>query len=100
MSVVVSYKRQTVVFVVMAIIALAATEAAVRLLEETAGPKCASLSHELYHDIPSSVKEDMCKEYSSIRSDYDGKAYTLRPLTGIHVNIDEDGFSGGAGRPP
>ena len=94
MSVVVSYKRQTVVFAVMAIIALAATEAAVRLLEETAIPRCAFLSHELYRDVPGNVKEDMCREYWSVRSDYDGKVYVPRPMTGTHLSIDEGGFRG------
>ena len=94
MSVVVSYKRQTVVFVVMAAIALAATEAAVRLLEETVIPTCAFANHELYRDVPADVKEDMCREYWSVLSDYDGKVYTPRPVTGTHVNIDEGGFRG------
>ena len=94
MSVVVSYKRQTVVFVVMAIIALAATEAAVRLLEETVEPRCAFINHELYRDVPASVKKDMCREYWSVLSDYDGKTYAPRPMTGTHVSIDEGGFRG------
>ena len=94
MSVVVSYKRQTVVFVTMAVIALAATEAAVRLLEETVIPRCAFLSHEVFRGVPAGVREDMCREYHSIRSDYDGKVYTPRPMTGTHLNIDEGGFRG------
>lgn len=94
MSVVVSYKRQTVVFVVMAIIALAATEAAVRLLEETVEPRCAFLYHELYSDIPASIKKDMCREYWSVVSDYDGQTYTMKPMNGTHVNIGEGGFRG------
>ena len=94
MSVVVSYKRQTVVFVVMAAIALAATEAAVRLLEETIVPSCAFGNHELYRDVPAGVKEDMCREYWSVRSDYDGKMYVPQPMTGTHLNIDEGGFRG------
>ena len=94
MSVVVSYKRQTVVFVVMAIIALAATEAAVRLLEETVIPRCAFLSHEAFRGVPAGVKEGMCREYHSIRSDYDGKAYTPKPMEGDHVSIVEGGFRG------
>ena len=94
MSVVVSYKRQTIVFVVMAVIALAATEAAVRLLEETVIPRCAFLGHELYRDVPFGVKEDMCREYWSARSDYDGKTYVPRPFDGRHVSIDEGGFRG------
>lgn len=94
MSVVVSYKRQTVVFVVMAIIALAATEAAVRVLEDTADPKCAFLNHDLYRDVPAGVKKDMCREYWSVVSDYDGQTYTMKPMDGIHLSIDDDGFRG------
>ena len=94
MSVVVSYKRQTVVFVVMAIIALAATEAAVRLLKETIVTSCAFGNHELYRDVPADIKEDMCREYWSLLSDYDGKVYTPRPMAGTHISIDEDGFRG------
>ena len=94
MSVVVSYKRQTVVFAVMAVIALAATEVAVRLLEETVIPRCAFLGHELFYDVPTNVKEDMCKEYWAVLSDYDGKTYVPRPFDGRHVSIDEGGFRG------
>ena len=94
MSVVVSYKRQTVVFVVMGIMALAATEAAVRLLEETVIPTCEFLSHELYMDVPAGVKADMCREYWSVRSDYDGKTYAPRPMDGAHVSVSEGGFRG------
>ena len=94
MSVVVSYKRQVVVFVAMGIIALAAAEAAVRLLEETIVPRCESFSHELYRDVPAGVKDDMCREYWGVLSDYDGKMYVPRPMTGTHVSISEGGFRG------
>ena len=95
MSVVVSYKRQAVVFVAMAAIALAATEVAVRMLEETViAPECNFLAHELYRDIPLRVREDMCREYLSVKSDYDGRVYTPRPFDGRHVSISEGGFRG------
>ena len=94
MSVVVSYRRQAVVFAVMAAIALVATEAAVRMLEETVIPKCTFLSHDLYRDVPIEVKEDMCREYWSSLSDYDGKTYVPRPFDGRHISIDEGGFRG------
>ena len=95
MSVVVSYKRQAVVFVAMAAIALAATEAAVRMLEETAvASDCGFLAHELYRDIPLRVREDMCREYLSVKSDYDGMVYTPRTFDGRHISIDEGGFRG------
>lgn len=95
MSVVVSYKRQAVVFVAMAAIALAATEAAVRILEETVVvPDCNFLEHELYRDIPLRVRYDMCREYLDVKSDYDGRVYTPRPFDGRHVSISEGGFRG------
>lgn len=97
MSVVVSYKRQSVVFVVMAIIALAATEVAVRHFDDPAldAYVCTSfMDHVLYRDIPLHIKHNMCREYVGVKYDPDAKTRVPLPITGTHVNINADGFRG------
>ena len=98
MSVEVSYKRQTVVFVVVAMVALAATELAVRYFDDPAldSHTCTSFMESiLYSDLPDHTKTAMCREYMSVESvEYDGKLRVGLPFDGTHVNINADGFRG------
>ena len=97
MSVVVSYKRQAVVFAVLAVVALAATELAVRYFDDPAldALLCTQfMGSALYRDVPDHTKAAMCREYVGVEYEDDGKIRVPLPFEGTHVNINADGFRG------
>lgn len=98
MSVVVSYKRQSVVFVVMAVIALAATEIAVRYAGDPAldAYVCTSFMDSiLYSGVAHRDRVNMCREYVGVQYDRsDARMRVPLPFDGTHVNINGDGFRG------
>ena len=98
MSMEVSYKRQAVVFVAVAAVALAATEIAVRYAGDPALDTytCTSLMDSiLYSDVAHRDKVSMCREYVGIQYDHsDAKMHRALPFDGTHVNINGDGFRG------
>ena len=94
----VSYKRQAVVFVAVAAVALAATEIAVRYAGDPALDTytCTSLMDSiLYSDVADRDKANMCREYVGLQyDDSDAKMRVPLPFDGTHVNINDDGFRG------
>lgn len=97
MSVEVPYKRQTVVFAVLAVVALAATELAVRYFDDPAldARLCTQfMGSALYMDVPDHAKAAMCREYVGIQYEGDAKVRSPLPFEGTHVNINADGFRG------
>ena len=98
MSMEVSYKRQAVVFMAVAAVALAATEIAVRHFGDPAldSHMCALfMDSVLYNDVAHRDRVGMCREYTGIQHDRsDAKMPWPLPFDGAHVNINGDGFRG------
>jgi len=96
MSVQVSYKKQTVFFIILIFITLVIAEGIVRYffwftdLEQ----KCEFTKHELFKDLTFFEKRSLCDEYTTIV--YDRTDVIQRPVLkqGKHVNINSDGFRG------
>ncbi len=94
MSVQVSYKKQTIFFIILICITLIITEGVVRILDikET---HCAFIEHEYFKNYNMFEKQDMCEKYASLKYDYTQPIRLLAPdQHNKYVNINSDGFRG------
>lgn len=94
MSVQVSYKKQTVFFLILIILTLVLVEGLVRNLNAVSTP-CYFIENELFSDYDYFTKKDMCFEYITIEYDFTSPIRLLEPnQNGDYININSDGFRG------
>jgi lysophospholipase L1-like esterase len=94
MSVQVSYKKQTIFFIILIILTLVLVEGLVRNLNAVSTP-CSFIENELFSDYDYFAKKDMCFEYITIEYDFTTPLRLLEPNQhGNYININSDGFRG------
>lgn len=95
MSIHVSYKKQTIFFIILIFITLIIAEGLVRNLNPFNIHSCSFVSHEIFKKLTNFEKEEMCNEYSGIKYDESGVIILLQPNQhGKYVNINSEGFRG------
>lgn len=95
MSVQVSYKKQTIFFIILIFITLIIAEGLVRTLNPFNIYDCSFISHEIFKNLTDFEKEEMCNEYSRIKYYESGPISLLQPNQhGKYVNINSEGFRG------
>jgi len=96
MSVQVSYKKQTLFFIILIFITLLITEGMVRYFDVVGTPSyCEFIHHELFMNYSSLEKNTFCKEYTTLEYDYSDAIRIHIPKEGKYININTDGFRGG-----
>ena len=94
MSVQVSYKKQTVFFIILLILTLVLVEGLVRNLN-VVSTSCSFTENELFSDYDYFTKKDMCFEYITLEYDFTTPIRLLEPNQhGDYININSDGFRG------
>lgn len=94
MSVQVSYKKQTIFFIILIFITLVIAEGFVRSSFLFNEYDCDFIKQGLFKDLTNFEKESLCSEYSKIEYDIVGPLRLLVPQQGYHININSDGFRG------
>jgi hypothetical protein len=94
MSVQVSYKKQTLFFMILVLITLGLAEGLVRSLDLVNLYDCSFVNHKLFENFTKAEKESMCYEYTHIKYDIKGAIDVPTPKQGKHININSDGFRG------
>jgi lysophospholipase L1-like esterase len=94
MSVQVSYKKQTVIFIVLIFMTLLITEGVVRATN-IVPTTCHFNDNELFDRYNQFEKNQICYEYTTIKADYTSPIRLQVPeQTGKYLNINSDGFRG------
>jgi len=94
MSVQVSYKKQTIFFIILICITLIITEGVVRTFD-IKEVHCVFIEHELFKNYDSWKKQDMCNKYNSMEYDYTQPIRLLKPdQHKKYYNVNSDGFRG------
>jgi len=94
MSVQVSYKKQTLFFIILIFITLVIAEGFLRSSFLFNEYDCAFIKQELFQDLTNLEKENMCRENTKIEYNIVGPIRLLLPQQGSHININSDGFRG------
>lgn len=93
MSVQVSYKKQTVFFVILIITTFLLAEGIVRTFDPTTS--CQFVENELFDKYDIFEKQNICFEYTTIGVDFSSSIRLLEPnQSGKYLNINSDGFRG------
>ena len=94
MSVQVSYKKQTIFFIVLIFITLLITEGVVRATD-IVPTTCHFNDNELFDRYSQFEKNEICYEYTTIEADYTSPIRLQVPdKSGKYININSDGFRG------
>jgi hypothetical protein len=94
MSVQVSYKKQTLFFIILIFITLLITEGIVRTMD-VVPTTCKFNENELFDRYDLFEKKDICYEYTTIEADYTSSIRLQVPnQSGKYLNINSDGFRG------
>lgn len=92
MSVQVSYKKQTVFFIILAIILFVIVEMMAQIYEYSY-PSCMFFESEVFDDMSFELKRDLCLDNNKVVWNND-PLYLLPNQHHATVNINQDGFRG------
>lgn len=93
MSVQVSYKKQTIFFIVLIFMTLLIVEGIIRTIDPQTN--CAFIEHEIFNKYNYFEKKQLCYEYTTIESDFTSPIRLLIPnQSGEYLNVNSDGFRG------
>jgi len=94
MSVQVSYKKQTIFFIVLIFMTLLIVEGVIRAIDPQTN--CAFIEHEIFNKYNYFEKKQLCYEYTTIDSDFTSPIRLLVPnQSGEYLNVNSEGFRGG-----
>jgi len=94
MSLQVSYKKQTVFFIVLIFMTLLIVEGVIRTIDPQTN--CAFIENEIFNKYNYFEKKQLCYEYTTIDSDFTSPIRLLVPnQSGEYLNINSEGFRGG-----
>jgi len=94
LSVQVSYKKQSLFFIILILMTLIITEGVVRTFD-IKEVHCAFIEHEYFKNYNMFEKQDMCEKYNSLKFDYTQPIRLLIPdQHNNYFNINSDGFRG------
>ena len=93
MSVQVSYKKQTVFFIILIFMTVLITEGIIRTIDPQTN--CAFVEHEIFDKYNYFEKKQLCYEFTTIDVDFTSPIRLLVPnQSGEYLNVNSDGFRG------
>ncbi len=93
MSVQVSYKKQTMFFIILIFMTLLIAEGIIRTIDPQTN--CAFIEHEIFNKYNYFEKKQLCYEFTTIDSDFTSPIRLLVPnQSGEYLNVNSDGFRG------
>lgn len=92
MSVQISYKKQTVFFILLILISLSVLEITIRIYDFYY-PNCDLLNSEVFDDIDHNLKKNICRDSKTVK--WEPNPLLLIPNQNLNtINVNSDGFRG------